>query len=152
MHRTRIPEPKHCPHVRVAIVIFWSNISGFCQVLLTKRADHAHLGGLWEFPGGKLEPGESSIQAAVREVREEIGWEIAPPNHLAVHTHRYQDRIVELHCFISEVSTLREPYGLRKSQWRWHAITQLAQLELPAANQGVIRRAIEWIEQRDRRA
>ncbi len=46
------------------------------RILLTKRPEHLHQGGLWEFPGGKLDPGETIGQALVREIREELGLQL----------------------------------------------------------------------------
>ena len=66
------------------------------SVLLTKRIEGAHLGGFWEFPGGKLEDGESPEQALVRECREECGIEIAVQDILDVAFHRYATKDVLL--------------------------------------------------------
>ena len=50
-------------------------IDGDGRVLLAKRGEQGFLGGLWEFPGGKLEPGETPEEAVIRELREELGIE-----------------------------------------------------------------------------
>lgn len=65
-------------------------------ILLTKRLDEGHLAGLWEFPGGKIEPGESPEAAVVRECREEIALEIRVVDVLDVAWHRYPTKDVLL--------------------------------------------------------
>jgi 8-oxo-dGTP diphosphatase len=100
------------------------------EVLLRPRAEGGPLAGAWEFPGGKIEPGEEPLQAAMREMAEETGlsggrWEL-----LLVHAHDYPDRRVRLHAFL--VRDLEgAPWGGR---WTWVAWTHLAALSLPAAN------------------
>ena len=62
------------------------------RVLVTRRAPHAHQGGLWEFPGGKLEPGESVLEALARELWEELGIEIEGSEPLLSVEHDYGDK------------------------------------------------------------
>ena len=66
------------------------------RVLLTRRMDGAHLAGLWEFPGGKVEAGEDPASAVVRECREECGIDIAVDDILDVTFHRYPGKDVLL--------------------------------------------------------
>ncbi|HEC17682.1 MAG TPA: Nudix family hydrolase [Sedimenticola sp.] len=78
-------------HVAVAVIE-----DGRGRVLIGRRPAHAHQGGLWEFPGGKLEPGETLSQALKREVREELGLEVRAHRPLIRITHHYPDRSVLL--------------------------------------------------------
>ena len=78
-------------HVAVAVL---QNAIG--QVLISKRLAHVHQGGLWEFPGGKLEPGESVAQALKREIYEELGLTVKAHSPLIRITHHYSDRVVLL--------------------------------------------------------
>src|SRR5579885_2795901 len=73
------------------------------RYLIARRRREAHLGGLWEFPGGKREPGESPEDCLRRELREELGIEITEPVRFRVVSHRYPDKAVELHCFLCSV-------------------------------------------------
>ncbi len=66
------------------------------RILITRRRDDAERGGLWEFPGGKVEPGEAEPDALRREIREELGCEISVGRLLLRHRHRYTDLEVEL--------------------------------------------------------
>src|SRR5262245_9030752 len=72
-------------HLRVAAAVVWR--AG--DLLLTQRPPGGEHGLLWEFPGGKLEPGESPERALVREIQEELGVVATPCETLAVHRHEY---------------------------------------------------------------
>src|SRR5271167_3013436 len=69
------------------------------KLLITQRHAGAHLGGLWEFPGGKREPGEPLEECLRRELREELGIEVAVGNLLESLSHEYSDRIVHLRFY-----------------------------------------------------
>lgn len=65
-------------------------------MLLARRKPGGHLGGTWEFPGGKIEPGESPEVCLARELREELGIEVWVGTHVATHTHQYDHAVIEL--------------------------------------------------------
>lgn len=65
-------------------------------ILIARRAEGERRGGLWEFPGGKVEPGESPEEALVREIREELGIEVSAGELLHTHRHRYPDIEISL--------------------------------------------------------
>ncbi len=107
------------------------------RVLITRRADHLHQGGLWEFPGGKLEPGETPQQALVRELKEELG--ILPLTHeplIRIH-HAYDDRQVCLD-FFRVVAYQGEPRGMEGQPLQWRDPGQLRAENFPAADRPVI--------------
>jgi 8-oxo-dGTP diphosphatase len=83
--------------VAVAIITDEKN-----RVLIAQRPLHAPHGGLWEFPGGKLEPGEAAEHALVREIREEIGLEIRECQLLGEVKHHYPDK--EVHLIVFQVT------------------------------------------------
>ncbi len=107
------------------------------RVLITRRADHLHQGGLWEFPGGKLEPGEQARQALSRELKEEL--DILPGSMeplIRIH-HRYDDRQVRLD-FFRVTAWIGEPRGLEGQPLRWVNPCELRPESFPAADRPVI--------------
>ncbi len=107
------------------------------RYLLTRRKAGAHLGGFWEFPGGKREPGESLEACLRREVREELGVEITDPTLFRVICHDYREKSVELHFFrCSILEGQARPLGC--DDLRWVAPEDLASIELPPADRPLI--------------
>ncbi len=89
------------------------------SVLVTRRREDAERGGLWEFPGGKVEPGETEPQALVREIDEELACAIEVGPLLLRHTHRYPDLEVELAfygCTLPE-GVAPSPVGVAELAW-----------------------------------
>ena len=78
-------------HVAVAVI---KNDNG--DVLIAKRPDHLHMGGFWEFPGGKVEAGETVLQALQREIREEVALDIHAAQPLLRIPFQYPDKHVLL--------------------------------------------------------
>jgi len=108
------------------------------NILLTRRAKQAHQGGLWEFPGGKLEMGEDIRQALRRELLEELGLEVKDAEPLIKISHDYGDRRVLLDVWdvtaYSGVETACEGQAMR-----WTAPGRLADLAFPAANVPIVK-------------
>jgi len=104
--------------------------------LLTRRAAAAHLGGMWEFPGGKTEPGESIDAALVREIREELGCEATVGPLLLVASHVYPEVRVQLHFF--ETTLRGEPTPQLGQQMAWVDRDDLRTLPLPAADADLV--------------
>jgi 8-oxo-dGTP diphosphatase len=97
--------------------------TGDGRVLLTQRPLHKVRGGLWEFPGGKLEPGESPEQALRRELREELDIEIGPTRRVFGVSHAYPDLEIRLH--VCRVDQWRgEPRLLDAQQLTWRRTTE----------------------------
>ncbi len=109
------------------------------RVLLTQRAEGTHLEGLWEFPGGKLEPGESPEEALVRECREECGIEIAVGDILEVTFHRYPDKDVLLLFYRCSIVS-GEVRHLQVNAHAWVAPDELDRYEFPPADTNVLAR------------
>jgi len=107
------------------------------RYLLTRRRADVHLGGLWEFPGGKREPGESLEDCLRRELREELGIEIADPVLFRVVRHDYAEKTVELHFFRCAIRAGR-PQPLGCADLRWVAPEELAQFPLPPADRPLV--------------
>ena len=107
------------------------------QVLVTQRAAKAHQGGLWEFPGGKLESGESAEQALVRELAEELNIRVTQQSPLIEIAHDYGDKQVRLFVFVVH-DFEGEPQGLEGQPMQWVAAAELNRLSFPAANLPII--------------
>jgi mutator protein MutT len=106
------------------------------RFLVTRRQKGVHLEGLWEFPGGKCDPGESLADCLRRELREELGVDAGIGAEVLTTTHPYPERSVELH-FIA--CTLRgEPSPQLGQEMRWVAREELRALSFPPADDELI--------------
>lgn len=107
------------------------------RILIARRADSQHQGGLWEFPGGKLEPGEAPRAALVRELREELGIEVKAARPLIKVAHDYPDKQVLLDVW--EVCEFAgEPHGAEGQPLAWVSARQLPGYEFPEANRPIV--------------
>lgn len=114
------------------------------QVLVTQRAAKAHQGGLWEFPGGKLESGESAEQALVRELAEELNIQVTQQSPLIEIAHDYGDKQVRLFVFVVH-DFEGEPQGLEGQPMHWIASADLNGLSFPAANLPIIQAYLDQL-------
>lgn len=108
------------------------------RVLISLRPEHAHQGGLWEFPGGKLEAGEDFQQALRREIQEELGVSISACQPLIRIPYRYPDRSVVLDVW-KVTGYDGAPVGREGQDVCWRAPNDLIDCEFPAANRAIIR-------------
>ena len=106
------------------------------RLLVTRRQQGTHLEGYWEFPGGKCEPGETLVDCMARELREELDISPAIGRELYATTHRYDDRVVELHFFDCDLRG--EPTARLGQEMRWVTRTELAELRFPPADAELI--------------
>ena len=110
------------------------------RFLIGQRPEGVPLAGLWEFPGGKIEAGETAEQAAVRECREEAGLIVQPMFRYPAAVHEYAHGAVELEfvgCGVVSGEQV-EP----QSPFRWVKRRELAQYEFPQANRELIRQLL----------
>ncbi|MCH8499727.1 MAG: Nudix family hydrolase [Marinobacter sp.] len=123
-------------HVHVAVGVVWRQ----GRVLIARRPDHLHQGGLLEFPGGKVEAGESVQQALVRELLEETGVQVALEQlqPLIQVRHDYGDKQVLLDVW-QTASSKGEPVGHEGQPVFWLAPEALEDAQFPAANRAIIR-------------
>ncbi|WP_223669474.1 NUDIX domain-containing protein [Kangiella shandongensis] len=117
--------------VAVAVIIIAD------RVLIAKRAKHQHQGGLWEFPGGKIEPEESVDSALERECFEELDISPLQIKPLTTIEHTYPDKAVRL-----EVCTVHDFLGVPKGKegqpLTWCPLQQLSSFDFPEANHSII--------------
>jgi 8-oxo-dGTP diphosphatase len=103
------------------------------KLLITQRHANAHLGGLWEFPGGKREANETFKQCLVREIQEELGLEISVGKLFEEISHDYTDKSVYLKFFICKLIS-GEPKPLGCAAFNWIGKPELSDYEFPAAD------------------
>jgi len=103
------------------------------KLLVTQRYTKAHLGGLWEFPGGKRESEETFEQCLVRELREELGIEVAVGELVESLTHEYPEKTVHLRFYRCQW-TQHEPQPLGCPAFKWMTAAELKDYAFPAAD------------------
>ena len=118
---------KNCVEVSAAL-IFRDG-----KILITQRHANFHLGGLWEFPGGKREPDETFEQCLVREIREELGLKISVGELFEEVVHAYPEKSVRLKFFICKILS-GEPQPLDCAAVKWVTKVKLATFDFPAAD------------------
>lgn len=119
-------------HVVAAVI---SNNEG--QVFIAKRPDDKHQGGLWEFPGGKLEQGETPEQGLARELEEELGIVVKHCSPLIRFRHDYPDKSVLLDVWRVDAFT-GEAHGREGQETAWVSVAELDKYEFPVANKPII--------------
>jgi len=118
------------------------------KLLITQRRPQDHLGGLWEFPGGKREPGETYQQCLLRELREELGVEVIVGEVVEELTHAYPEKVVHLQffrCTLAVASPEPQPHGCQALAWV--AREELLDYTFPAADARLLHRLrteIQW--------
>jgi len=120
-------------HVAVAVIV---NDDG--EVCISFRHEGLHQGGLWEFPGGKMEQHETVEQALKREIKEELDIDIEATRPLITVSHDYQDKKVCLH--VNRVQSHHgQATGLEGQRVKWVAVDELPSYDFPAANYPIIK-------------
>lgn len=126
------------PHYTVTAGVVWDRSpSPQARVLITKRHSDDARGGLWEFPGGKQEAGESLQECLARELREELKIEVEVQKPFITVEHNYRDLCITLHTFHCHI--LRgQPRAVACADWRWVAIDELTNYSFSAADEHVV--------------
>ncbi len=109
------------------------------KLLITQRRAGSHLGGLWEFPGGKREANETFEECLVRELREELGIEVEVGEVLESLTHAYPEKTVVLKFFRCRWKA-NEPQAIDCGDLRWVTAAELRDYEFPAADARLLHR------------
>ncbi|MBD2005846.1 MULTISPECIES: 8-oxo-dGTP diphosphatase MutT [Cyanophyceae] len=122
------------PHKSIGVAVIWNEQR---QILIDRRRPGGLMGGLWEFPGGKIEPGETVVECIKREIKEELGIEIEVGDRLIVIDYTYSQFSITLnvhHC--QHLKGIPQP--IESEEVRWVTLDQLDQYPFPAANIQII--------------
>lgn len=124
----------------------WRRSERGLEVLVTRRPQGVHLEGAWEFPGGKIDPGESLREAGLREVAEEVGLHPADLQLLMTVEHDYPDRRVRLHAMLATIDGHAIAQNLQVSEHRWVPLQELGGLTWPEANGPILAAIVEHLK------
>lgn len=122
------------PHKIIGVAVIWND---YGQILIDRRRPEGVLGGLWEFPGGKIEPGETVKSCIKREIQEELGIDIDVGEHLITIDHTYNHLRVTLdvhHCR----HLTGNPMPIECDEIRWVTLNEIDQFPFPKANFQII--------------
>ena len=119
-------------HVAVGVIVREDG-----TILIARRPDHLHMGGYWEFPGGKVEVGESVQQALARELWEEVAIKVTQLEPLTEIRHQYAEKAVFLDTWWVTAFT-GEARGLEGQEVRWVSTEALDDYQFPEANLEII--------------
>lgn len=122
------------PHKFIGVAVIWNDQR---QILIDRRLPEGVLGGLWEFPGGKVEAGETVEECVKREIWEEIGIVIEVGEHLITVDHTYTHLRVTLTVHQCRHLT-GTPQTLECDEIRWVTLAEIDQFTFPTANQKII--------------
>lgn len=125
---------KPLPHKNIGVAVIRDDTG---NILIDRRLDEGLLGGLWEFPGGKIEAGETVEECIKREIREELGLEIEVKEHLITINHAYTHFRITLNVYYCQYLG-GEPKAIECQEIRWVTLDEIDQFPFPKANIHII--------------
>jgi A/G-specific adenine glycosylase len=130
------------PHLQIGVGVVWKDE----QILIQQRPKEGLLGGLWEFPGGKQEEGESIEETVTRELREELAIEVSIRSKIKVVKHTYTHLKITMHAYHCDWVS-GEPTPAYEQAWKWVSPDELTLYAFPKANKTVLEALlVEWEE------
>ena len=132
------------PRIHVAAAVI---LAADQRILIARRHENKHQGGLWEFPGGKVESDETVAAALHRELREELAISVQSAEPVIEVQHDYADKAVLLDVWWVRAFS-GQPQGNEGQPLQWVTVAELADYAFPAANQPIID-ALQWALQQD---
>jgi len=136
------PPRKRTPHYQVTAGVIWRE----GRVLIAQRPLDHMLGGLWEFPGGKQQAGESLVDCLQREIREELNFEIEVGDPLVTVEHAYSHFRITLHAFQC-THAAGQPQAIEVANFAWVTLDQLDSYAFPVTDQKIIKKLREMQDQ-----
>jgi 8-oxo-dGTP diphosphatase len=122
------------PHKQIGVAVI-SNEAG--EILIDKRKMSGAMGGLWEFPGGKIEAGETIVDCILREIQEELAIEISVGEHLITIDHTYPTvRVTLIAHYCKHIGGIPQP--IESDEIRWVEVGDLHEYQFPDANVAII--------------
>jgi 8-oxo-dGTP diphosphatase len=125
------------------LVVAAAILDGSGRVLIAERPAGKHMAGRWEFPGGKVAPGESEEAALARELQEELGIEVISARALMRLMHRYPDRDVELSMWVVERYG-GDPQPLDGQRLKWVERARLTGEDILEADGPFVTALVQW--------
>lgn len=129
-----MPETTSIPYKLIGVGVIWNDQG---QILIDRRRPEGLLGGLWEFPGGKIEPGETIEDCIKREIKEELGIGIEVGEHLITIDYTYTHLRVSLTVHHCRYLT-GDPIPIECDEIRWVTLDEIDQFPFPTANAQII--------------
>lgn len=131
------------PHKMIGVAVIWDDKG---QILIDRRRQEGLLGGLWEFPGGKIEPGETVEECIVREIQEELGIVITVGDRLITIDHAYSHFRVTLNVYNCRYVS-GDPQPIECDEVRWVTLNEIDRYPFPKANVQIIEALVKQQEQ-----
>lgn len=135
-------------HVQAALAVPWTGFGAARRLLVTRRLPNKRFAGLWEWPGGKVESGESPVQAAVRELMEETG--VVAPTEAAELLCTHFDAgppAIAFTVFVVQLPDAVPPKRIQCSDAQWLSPANAFDRAFPPTNQAINRRIRQWLSE-----
>ena len=126
------------PHHKIAVGLIWKEN----KILISKRHSNVMLGGLWEFPGGKIKESESAKNCVQREIKEELGVHVSVLEKINTVKHAYTHFTIELTAYHCQYES-GEPATLDCADFKWIKTNEIASLPFPKANHKIFNKIPE---------